>query len=200
MLSNNVASDTKRQQGVCDIRGNHFVKVTKPVLDGKVQCTSSMPAHLKQSLNKGSSVQSYPNQSLLSKLKLLLKKIKIEKTVEENTEKEISKLKKQLNLLEKKKIEQRIKIKKLVEESEKAYVTIKSSTNFSGKEKLENNKEDCVKISQEKEPKLEETAPLKNSNDLEVKNSAVGATAKDSDLNISKVLFTIISDKFLVFS
>lgn len=67
------------------------------------------------------------NQASMARLKLLLKNIKVEKTMEERYEKEIQRLKTQLNLLELKRKQQRLKIEKLAKESKMIYARFQSN-------------------------------------------------------------------------
>lgn len=63
----------------------------------------------------------------INKLKFFLRKIKIEKTIEENYKKQITKLKAQLGLIEKKRKDQFRKIKHLMEESVKIYKSLQNT-------------------------------------------------------------------------
>lgn len=109
------------------------------------------------------------NQANISRLKLLLKKIKIEKTVEERYEKEIQKLKNQLNLLELKRKQQRVKIENLAKESKTIYASFQSNRtdikklNDAGKV-VENEKTEEKKESQPKDNVKEERMEVQASN------------------------------------
>lgn len=129
------------------------------------------------------SVPNLPNPVLISKLKFLLKKIKVEKTIEENYEKEITKLKSQLVLFEKKKSEQRFKIKRLAEESVKTY-------------KLIQNDNVGTKKMYEAKAKPGKTVATSIRNDIPKENhptKAEEAVKENPQAGISKVLFSAMS-------
>ncbi|KAK6643756.1 hypothetical protein RUM43_000019 [Polyplax serrata] len=129
------------------------------------------------------SLLNLPNPVLISKLKFLLKKIKVEKTIEENYEKEITKLKSQLVLFEKKKSEQRFKIKRLAEESVKTY-------------KLIQNDNVGTKKMYEVKAKPGKTVATSIRKDIPKENhptKAEEAVEENPQAGISKVLFSAMS-------
>lgn len=134
--------------------------------------------------------QKLPTPTLIAKLKFLLKKIKIEKTVEENYDKEITKLKTQLILIEKKKHEQRFKIKKLAEESVKTYKLIQNITSTGHKTATE-LQEETVKVASVAEK--EKLSCEENSEGAENKKETIEEGLQD------KISKGVVSQIFAIF-